>query len=126
MFAYITYSWWIFLNIFVFQVPKSRIGWIIETISGKYSDIFKRPWVIVFISFDFFVVNFDDEENLKKNDKSEMFSKRELILIVFYLSIHLGLFNLNFDPLVCFHCSVEVSIAIAIDGVDEVELAIIT
>ena len=55
-----------------------------------------------------------------------MFSKRELILIVFYLSIHLGLFNLNLEPLVCFHCSVEVSITIAIDGVDEVELAIIT
>ena len=73
--TYSTYSCRIFLNIFVFQVLKSRIGWIIETISGKYSDIFKRPWVIVFKSFDFFVVNFDDEENLKKTINQKCFLK---------------------------------------------------
>ena len=47
-------------------------------------------------------------------------------MFVFYLSIYNGLFNLNIVPLVCLHCGVKVSITIAIDRVDKVELAIIT
>ena len=119
----ITYSYWIVLNIIILQIHQSCICWIIETISGINADIFKFPWIIIFKSINFFSINFYREENLEKNIILKICI---YLLFIFYLFISNGLFNLNLVPLVRLHCSVKVSITIAIDRVDKVELAIFT